>query len=206
MHVSVTGKRATVLKVVPGRDLDATLVRSWTEIQLSNPELSSPYFAPEFTRIVAMARDDVQVAVISEDGQPVAFFPFQREEGSDHMVGVQVAYPISDFQALICKPGFTFDPLELIRECGFVTYNFHNSLTSQRVFTPFHQSLHPSPHMDLSQGYEAYAREKRASGSNLIKSCANLARRIEREVGPLRFVAHSGDPELLRQALALKSK
>jgi CelD/BcsL family acetyltransferase involved in cellulose biosynthesis len=117
---------------------------------------------------------------------------------------MQVASPISDFQALICEPDFTCDPLELLRECGLVTYNFHNSLMSQTMLAPYYQSRHPSPQMDLSQGYEAYVAEQRAGGSDLFKSCANLARRMDREVGPLRFVAHSADPALLRHALDLK--
>ncbi len=64
--------------VIPGRDLDAELVRAWTELQVANPDLASPYFAPEFTQAVAAVRDDVEVAVVEERGQIVAFFPFHR--------------------------------------------------------------------------------------------------------------------------------
>src|SRR5690349_131475 len=100
------------VKVIAGRGLDTTLVRSWKEIQHTNPALRSPYFAPEFTRIVAEVRDDVEVAIVSIDGCPVAFFPFQRKE-SNATEAVPVGDFICDFQGLICKPGFHCNPLTL---------------------------------------------------------------------------------------------
>jgi CelD/BcsL family acetyltransferase involved in cellulose biosynthesis len=190
--------------VISGRDLDATLARAWATIQLANPDLSSPFFTPEFTRIIATVRDDVEVAVIAEEGQPVAFLPFRRS-ASDPSRAAPVADSFSDFEALICDSDFTCDPLELIQECGLVTYNFTKFLASQKSFAPFHRSCDISPQMDLSQGYDAYAEEKRAAGSKLISDCGRKASRMEREVGPLHFVAHSADTELLRQVLTLKS-
>ena len=87
--------------LVPGGELGSDLVRAWAEIQESNPTLASPYFHPEFTRAIATVRDDVEVAVIEDGAQVVAFFPFQRGRRS---VGVPVGGIISDYQGLICSP------------------------------------------------------------------------------------------------------
>jgi CelD/BcsL family acetyltransferase involved in cellulose biosynthesis len=192
------------VQVISGRALDAQLVQSWEEIRCADPALQNPFFTADFTRIVASVRDDVEIAVISENGEIVAFFPFQRNE-SDPLRGIPVAGPISDFQGLICRPGFVCDPTLLIAKCRLVVYDFHHFITSQESFARYHGVCDPSPQMDLSQGYDAYVKEKRNEGSGLIKSCANLARRMEREVGPLRFVPHSTDPDLLQHMLALKS-
>jgi len=191
------------VSLIPGRSLDATLVSRWRELQSANPELASPFFAPEFTQAVAAARDDVEVAVIEDGGKPVAFFPFQREGGS---VGKPVGEVLSDYHGLICAPGFECDPRGLVRKCGLIAWDFDHLLGSQTCFSPFHQHLEPSPQMDLSRGYEAYAAERRAAGSEQIKKCGNLMRRIEKEIGPLRFIAHSTDPVLLQQTLAWKTR
>ncbi len=189
--------------IVPGRNLDATLVRAWKEMHLTNPELASPFFAPEYTLAVAAAMNGVEVAVIREAGSPVAMFPFQR---SGDKLGVPAGEFLSDFQGLICRPGFTCDARELVRQCGLDEWKFDHLLATQTSFTRFHHVREPSPQMDLSRGYDTYAAERRAAGSELIKKCANLTRRIEREVGPLRFVAHSADAALLQQTLAWKSQ
>ena len=141
--------------------------------------------------------------MISEDGRPVAFLPFQRS-ASDQSRAIPVSDFLSDFQGLVCEPEFTCNPLWLIKECGLVAYDFSKFLASQKSFAPFHYHCDPSPQMNLSQGYDAYAKEKREAGSKLISDCSRKARRLKREVGPLRFVAHSADAELLRRVLAMK--
>ena len=65
--------------LIPGPKLDDEIVRIWVCLQQANPDLASPYFHPEFTRIIASVRDGVEVAVIEDGGRVVALFPFQRE-------------------------------------------------------------------------------------------------------------------------------
>jgi CelD/BcsL family acetyltransferase involved in cellulose biosynthesis len=149
-------------------------------------------------------RDDVEVAVISVDGKITALFPFHREK-TDPRRARPAADFMAEFDGLICRPGFTCDPVHLIQECGLDRYDFRKCLGSQKFFEPFHRSSDPSAQIDVSEGYDAYAKEKRAGGSNLLKRVANLGRRMEREIGPLRFVAHSADGDLLNQVLALKT-
>jgi CelD/BcsL family acetyltransferase involved in cellulose biosynthesis len=207
IEVICSGDRAqsAQVQVISGRDLDSNLFRAWEDILEVTPELSSPFFSPTFTKIVSSVRDDVEIAVISVEGAAVAFFPFHRESTE-----ATRAQPAADFMAefdgLICKPGFICDPLDLIQECGLDQYDFRKCMGSQKFFEPFHGSCTPSAQIDLSDGYDAYATAKRAGGSKLFKRCANLARRMEREIGPLRFVAHSPDADLLHHVLALKTE
>jgi CelD/BcsL family acetyltransferase involved in cellulose biosynthesis len=189
--------------LVSARNLDSTLVRVWREIQFTNPELANPFFAPEFTQIVAAAAENVEVAVIGEGSSPLAIFPFQRMGGR---LGVPVGEFLSDYQGLICRPGFACDARELVRQCGLDEWRFDHLLATQECFRRFHHKREPSPQMDLSRGYAAYVAERRASGSEQIKKCANLMRRMEREIGPLRFVAHSDDAGLMQQTLTWKSQ
>jgi CelD/BcsL family acetyltransferase involved in cellulose biosynthesis len=191
------------VELIPGRGLDLAVVHAWRRLQESNPDLANPCFAPEFTQAVAAVREDVEIALIRRNDELEALMPFQRKQDS---VGTPVGGIVSDYQGLICRPGFVLDPIDLIKACGLVCWNFDRLLASQVVFAPFHDFCEPSAIIDVSQGFEAYTAERRAAGSEQIKKCGNLMRRIEREIGPLRFVVHSPDPALLSQVLAWKSR
>jgi len=190
------------VKVIPGRSVESALAEAWNELRQSNPELASPCFAPEFTQAVAAAREDVEIGIVWEGEQVVAIFPFQRRPNSR---GIPVGGIVSDYQGLVCRPGFTCDPRELLRECRLIAWDFDRLLASQAPLKPFHEFCEPSALMDLSGGFEAYAAERRASGSEQIKKCRSLMRRMEREIGPMRYVGHSTEVKLLNQVLAWKS-
>jgi CelD/BcsL family acetyltransferase involved in cellulose biosynthesis len=172
-------------------------------LQDSNPELENPCFAPEFTQAVAAARNDVAVGIIEEHGQVVAIFPFQRKHGGR---GIPVGGTVSDYQGLICPPDFSFDARELLRACGLISWDFDRLLATQKPFKPFHKLCEPSAVLDLSQGYEAYVSDRRAAGTEQIKKCMNLLRRLELEVGPVRFIPHSPERRALAKVLSWKSQ
>jgi CelD/BcsL family acetyltransferase involved in cellulose biosynthesis len=180
------------------RNIDPPLWREWEHKRRTNPALQSPFFAPEFSQIVGMVRNDVEVGVISRNGSVIAFFPFQRKQ-SEASYAVPIADFISQCQGLICNPNFECDPLELIDRCGLVSYEFRQFIASQKFFLrcPYHLDF--SHQIDVSQGFVQWKR-----ASRLIRLSNDLARRIECDFGPLRFVAHSHDPALLRRVMDLK--
>jgi CelD/BcsL family acetyltransferase involved in cellulose biosynthesis len=190
------------INLIPAQHLSSDLVGIWTRLQQANPDLASPYFHPEFTRITASVRHDVQVALLELDGKIAGFFPFQREGESG---GRPVGGPVSDYHGLICAQDFQFSPIELLEHCGLRTWDFDHLPTSQLSFAPFQWSVDVSPRIDLSHGYDAYVQERRTAGSEQIKKASNLKRRIEREVGPLRFVADSADAAAFATVLGWKS-
>ncbi len=191
------------IRVVPGDALQPALVARWRALQASNPELASPCFAPEFTQAVAAVRHDVEVGIVEENGEVAAIFPFQRKSGGR---GIPAGGIVSDYQGLVCRPGFSCDPRELLKGCGLVSWDFDRLIATQESFKPFHKLCEPSALIDLWQGYEAYVAERRAAGSEQIKKCMNLMRRLELEIGPIRFVPHSKDSGALHQVLSWKSQ
>jgi CelD/BcsL family acetyltransferase involved in cellulose biosynthesis len=183
--------------------MSSALSEQWRALQDSNPDLASPCFSPEFTQAVAAARNDAEIAVIEEDGEVIAIFPYQRRPGAR---GVPVGGIVSDYQGLICRPDFSCDPRELLRACRLVSWDFDRLIATQQCFEPFHKLCEPSALIDLSRGYESYVAERRAMGTEQIKKCMNLVRRLELEMGPIHFVPHSKDRETLNQLLSWKSR
>jgi len=190
------------VSLIPGGELNAELTRRWEELRRSNPELASPYFSAEFTRTAAAARKDTEIAVIERDGRIDAFLPFHREG----RIAKPVGSILSDYQGLICSPGCLIDAQQLLRNCRLEAYDFDHLVFSQAPMASYHQVTELSPQLDLSRGYEAYVSERRAAGSEQIKKCGNLMRRIEREIGPLRFISHSTDRADFNEVIAWKSR
>ena len=189
---------AMKVSLVRGRELSDDILRAWQRLRQANPDLTSPYFHPEFTRIIASTRNDVEIAVLEFGGEIVGLFPFHRERGS---IGRPVGSIISDYQGIICAPDFSCDPRELVRACRLKAWDFDHLLVSQKSFAPFHVSVEISPQLDLSDGFETYYRNQKSARSEQIK-----IRNIQRDIGPLRYVAHSPERSAFDQLLAWKSQ
>ena len=185
---------------VPAKELTSHQIEAWSSLVNENQDLASPFFAPDYTLAVAAVVPEVRVGIIECAGEPVAFLPFEQKP---HGIGYRLR--LCDYQALIAKPGFDFDIRKFIKNCGLRAWDFDHLLASQEAFRPFHRGLGASPVIDLSGGFAAYVVERRAAGTEQIKKAGNLTRRLEREVGPLRFESHLQDPAILRQLLTWRA-
>jgi CelD/BcsL family acetyltransferase involved in cellulose biosynthesis len=191
------------VSVINGRELSAEHVRLWGQMLDANPALNSPYFRPEFTQAVATVRRDVQVGVIDEKSHIIGFFPFQRTAMG---IGRPVGGALADFQAVIAAPDAQWDAQELIRKCGLSLWDFDHLLACQAPFNTYHRKTENSPYMDLAGGYENYTQARREDGSEQIKKAGNLRRKLEREIGPLEFAAHTADEATFQLLLNWKSQ
>jgi CelD/BcsL family acetyltransferase involved in cellulose biosynthesis len=193
---------AMIVRVVEARSLTPHHIVQWSRIQRSDITLATPFFCPEFTRIVASVRDDVHVGVLHDNETIVGFFPFQRGRwGSGRPVG----WRMSDYQGAVVEPGLSWRAKELIRDCGLKTWEFDHLIASQRAFEPFHRSRQESPVMELSNGLEAYVGGlRRSGGGRTIANVARQMRRLERDHGTLRFAVHVAEPEVLGTLLHWK--
>ena len=190
------------LTLVQGSDLGKTESLVWAGIQQARPEFSSPYFRPEFTRLVASVRSDAWVGILEDQGEIVGFFPFQRGRNG---VGKPVGGPLSDYQGFVVKEGVSWTPEWLIRQAGLAVWDFDHLIESQAEFKAYHRIVEPSPIMDLSAGFEAYAAERRAAGSEQIKKTQALERKLAREHGAIRFEAQAQSSSVLETLLRWKS-
>jgi CelD/BcsL family acetyltransferase involved in cellulose biosynthesis len=183
-------------------ELDETQRARWRQIQKSEPNLNSPFFNPEFTMAAAADRPGARVAILEDAGQIVAFFPFEK----DGRIGEPIGRQLSDFHAVIASPQTDWDVVQMMRACGLVLWEFKNLMAYQKPLVRYHQGMSRSPAIDLRQGYEHYRAERRAAGTEQIKKAENLARRLEKDVGPLRFEAHTPDPAMFSTVIQWKNR
>ncbi len=184
-------------------ELPPELWTAWDEIQRKEPCLASPYFTVPFAQAVSAVSGATEVGVLMNGGAAVGFFPFER---SAMGIGRPLAKHLSDFQAVIATNDTTWDPAEMIRGCGLSAWDFDHVLACQKSFEPFAQRRQASPFIDLPAGFGSYEENRKAAGSKVIKHLIALARKLEREVGPIRFEYHSSAPEVFQQALLWKKE
>lgn len=173
-------------------------IAAWAAIQQGNPALDSPYFHPAFTLAVGAERNDVEVAVMTEAGERVGFFPYQRTRlNSARPVGGG----LSDFHGLIARRGLAFDPVELLRRCHLASWDFNRLVAAQEPFAPFVWRSDESPYTELSDDYESRA----ARQHRMVRDAPRRARAIERHYGALRFEPHVADRAVFSALMRLKS-
>ena len=178
-------------------------VSLWARFQRENTYLDSPYFCFEFTRAVGRVRDDVEVAVLRYADRVVGFFPFQRH--SKHFAK-PVGGRLSDYQGIIAPATRQFDAREVLRRCDLSTWNFDHVADGQSAFEPFQRLSDLSPYLDLSDGFDEYTRRLRKAGRDELKATNRKRRKIEREVGPVRFEHRSDCGEAFDLLLRWKSQ
>lgn len=175
---------------------------AWRRIQEARPDLDSPFFSPGLTRAVASVRPDVEIAVISDSGRIVGFFPFQR---GPRGVAQSVAGRLSEFHGVIDEQGAAWNPEQLLDGCRLNSWHFDHLPVSQATFRPRIWGEANSPFMDLRDGFDAYRKRMRAGGSSLSQ-VERKARKMAREIAPLRFEFHTPDPEAFHALLCWKTQ
>jgi CelD/BcsL family acetyltransferase involved in cellulose biosynthesis len=191
--------RARLLR--PGA-LEPRHLKAWQDLQCTHAALDRPFFCPEYVRALDEVRGDIEVAVLEQDGGIAGFFPFQR-------VSPRVARPpgqrLCDFDGLVAPPDLELDPAVLLGDCDLRAWHFDHLLEAQPSLRRWQAAQVPSPVVDLHDGYESYLAGRRAAGVNWISQVPRKLRKLEREVGPLRFEFDSQDRTVLARVLAWKS-
>ncbi len=198
------------------RDLDAADLARWRTIIDGDPTLSSPFFDPEYHVLIdAACRDtadagvegtpgpvEVVVARSAAGAQPgEAFFAFQRHR-ADPRIGVPSGQPLTDYQGIVADPtaGVPADPARFVRAAGLHTWRFDHVPVTQPGFAGATRTTGRSPVIDVADGFAAYT-----AANHAARKEQRGHRRLEREIGPVRFESHTEDPAVLTALAAWKS-
>ena len=169
-------------------DLTESQYANWTALLSDNGVLDSPCFRPEYVLFVGRVLPNVEVAVLSADGSDVGFFSFERHPGD---LGLPIGRFLSDLHGVVAAKDTAWDADKLIRECGLKAWQFDHLVAEQKTFQQHHSFVDDSFFMDLQNGYESYCEQRKSAGSSVMKQAARKQRKLEREVGPIRFTAHT---------------
>ena len=169
---------------------------TWARLASSSVEFSSPYFHPQFTGDVASVRSDVEVAVCYDSGQPIWFFPYQRSGQTARPVGGM----LSDAHGLIHDGRQSWSWPGVLKACGLSSWDYHYKVAAQIPFAEWRPDVAAAAVMNLQGGFENYT--TRLVSKSIIKQTDRKARKLERELGPLRFEWNCDDDyafDLLRK-------
>lgn len=190
------------VSVVRPADLGASGMESWRLMQKSDATLQNPFLSPEFTLAVGRARAGARVAVIEDGNDLVGYFPHELR---GRMIGTAIGAGICDCQAVIHAPGARWDARELVKACGLPVWEFDHLVDGQRPFAAYTTARYPSPIIDLSDGYSAYLSDRLRNTGGGIRAIQRKLRKLEREVGPIRFEFDHPDAGELGRLMAWKS-
>ncbi|NUW42439.1 GNAT family N-acetyltransferase [Nonomuraea rhodomycinica] len=184
------------------RELGAPELNRWRALQEAHEGFDNPFLSPEFTVTVGELRDLVRVAVIYDGADIVGFFPFERHPLG---IGKPVAAGLTDAQGLVHAKDVEIDPHRLLRLCGLSVYEFDHLVSGQPMLAVRHER-HPSPIIDLRDGYETYTAFLREHSGKTYKTTLAKQRKLEREAGAIRHDYATSDVAPLHTLIGWKAE
>ncbi len=112
---------------------------------------------------------------------------------------------MSDYQSLVCDPCFRIDPWVLLRTCGLLSWHFDHLVDQTGIFEPFTRYRARAWQLQLGPGGYAAYRQWVDARSRWRRDGEAKMRRLARDVGPLRFEAHTTEIEPYVQLTHWKS-
>jgi CelD/BcsL family acetyltransferase involved in cellulose biosynthesis len=177
------------IEVLRPKELSPAMAATWRALQRQGRGWDSPFLSPCWARSVELARGGrgVRVAVVSDGGEPRAFMAATVGQ----ITAAAAGGPMSDYEGFVGDPGPDFDPAALVRALGVSRYDFSHLPADQAAFAPHARGQIVSWIVDLPDGYDAYAAQRRAAGSSALKELDRKRRKAEREAGEIVFTAAS---------------
>jgi CelD/BcsL family acetyltransferase involved in cellulose biosynthesis len=185
----------------PG-ELGLDEIAAWRSMQRATASLANPFLSPEFSIAVGNFRPQARVAVLYDGPEIVGFFPFERRGRG---AGVPIGAGLNYCNGLVHAPSADWDPRELLRACRLSVWQFSNLVADQRPFERYTSTVYPAPFMDLAGGFEDYQKNIQMRSPKFLREMGRKARRLERDVGELRFVLDSCGISELRTLMAWKA-
>ena len=80
------------------KHIDPSLRKAWQGLRVGNPELASPYFAPEFYEAIASVTHSARLMIVEPSAGTKAFLPLQRRGGG---IFGPIGGPLNDIHGLV---------------------------------------------------------------------------------------------------------
>lgn len=186
--------------VLPPQRLDSDTLALWADWHGETPMAVSPFVHPVLVTAAADAIGATYVAVIRHRGAIAGFFPFQRAGRS----GRPPAHVMNDGDGIVLRPGVGLDVRRMLEACDLHSFSYVHMPTDPSPFSPYHTDRGPTARVDLRGGYAQYEQSLRRTGSKVIQEAGRKRRRLERQLGPLRFEFRVDHQRLVQQLVTWK--
>ena len=184
------------VEIVKADTLSSADVALWRAMIAANPDLASPYFRPEFTRVAAAISPEAAVAVFTRGGETVGFFPHQRRGAT-----VQpLAAPMNDYHGVIARPGDGPDLETVARLLKAPRLHVGAWVGEAGQAAPRETLMVAMP----EGGYDPWYAERRQTWGKYFKDKERARRSLAAELGEVRIERDLRDPVMLDQLIALK--
>ncbi len=176
-------------------------IARWAALQQETPEFGSPLVGPYFAQLVQRHRGDVHVAIAKEAAGDVAFFAFHK---ASHGYARPVGAPFSDYQAIVSEPGFTLDGNAFLAEVGIERLFVSGLMDPHGLFQKTQLEPTLGYRISVKDGGAVKMERLRQANPKWAKNLRRLANKMDRELGPIRFITGNQDPSALEAVLQLK--
>jgi CelD/BcsL family acetyltransferase involved in cellulose biosynthesis len=195
-------------RVVAPDVLSDTERSAWSDMLGAHSGLGSAFFSWQFATAVGVVVPHARVCVLQDAEGPRAFFPFQWSAGPLGRLGVaeRIGGEVSDYFGLVARPGFKIEPAALLRHAGIASLKFSHLDETQLAFGLTGEGPRVGLRIEFPEGSEAFFKDLRTRKKSLVRETERRLRRLEQDVGPIRFIADAPDrPDLLEQLIQAKT-
>jgi CelD/BcsL family acetyltransferase involved in cellulose biosynthesis len=190
--------------VLRPQSLSPEMAARWRELQRRERAWDTPFLSPEWARAVERTQGDedrgLRVLVLHEGGRADGFMAVRAGAYTAMPAGA----PMCDYQGLVAEAGVCADPRQLLKALGVRRFDFGQMLAGDPTFAAYGRGEAVSWVVDLPDGYDAYAQERRAAGVGALKDLDKKHRKVEREAGAIRFTARSSSKADFERMIELK--
>jgi CelD/BcsL family acetyltransferase involved in cellulose biosynthesis len=174
-------------------------LQTWASWQEADPRLANPFLSAGFAQVAARYFQSVRVAVVSQSGEPVAFWPLSLTRR-----GVRPVVPgYTDLQGVVHEPLWKFEWRDVLTAMPVGGAQFDH-LVQHEAEGLAGVRMAGSPRVDFDAGWDGYMTRLRAEHKNAVTDNARRFRKAGREF-QVEFVADDRSEEALNVLMEQKS-
>ena len=173
--------------------------QAWADMRAENADICSPYFHPDYTRLLAELRPDVRIVCkYDAEGTPAAFLPIQGQRFAR-----PVGAPMSDYHAIITnRDDVTYD--SLLSASGIGAYHYSCATDVKRLRMTQILARSETAAIDIETTAEDWRAGRDGSYRRHLKSNRRRSRKAEEAIGPKRVELFSRNIDVYAALLKWK--
>jgi len=179
----------------PGAMDDADIAR-WRDMMAANPILATPFLSHAYAAAAERAYGGVHVCQIENEGNAVAFFPFQFPSATHRLLGLaeRVGANLCDHFGIIGELGFAVRPHRLLSLARLTTMSFTHLDESQAHFGLTGELPKVGLRIEFPDGPDPYWEARRRLDKDFVADTRRRERKLVEKYGKLRFVFREQEP------------